>query len=172
MASLITLGVRGKILNIIKSLYQNLKSRVNSEDNISENFTCNVGVRQRESLSPFLFAVYINDIEETFILKGFEGVDTGKFKLYILLYADDIVLMSETETGLHKGLDIVKDYCWRWKLFVNGNKTKIMIFKKGGINRNVMFKYNDQYLELVNTFSYLGIFSTPGRSLKGYIVKP
>jgi len=94
-------------------------------------------------------------------------VDTGKFKLYILLYADDIVLMSETETGLHKGLDIVKDYCWRWKLFVNGNKTKIMIFKKGGINRNVMFKYNDQYLELVNTFSYLGIFFTPGGSLRG-----
>jgi len=167
MASLITLGVRGKLLNIIKSLYQNLKSRVKSEDNISEEFTCNVGVRQRESLSPFLFAVYINDIEETFILKGFEGVDTGKFKLYILLYADDIVLMSETETCLHKGLDIVKDYCWRWKLFVNGNKTKIMIFKKGGINRNVMFKYNYQYLELVNTFSHLVIVFTPGRSLRG-----
>ena len=71
MASLITLGVSGKLLNIIKSLYQNLKSRVNSEDNISEKFTCNVGVRQRESLSPFLFAVYINDIEETFYTKRF-----------------------------------------------------------------------------------------------------
>jgi len=52
-------------------LYQNLKSRVKSEDNISEEFTCNVGVRQRESLSPFLFAVYINDIEETFYTKRF-----------------------------------------------------------------------------------------------------
>ena len=41
-----------------------------------------------------------------------------------------------------------------------------MILKKGGINRNVMFKYNDQYLELVNNFSYLGIFFTPGGSFK------
>ena len=41
-----------------------------------------------------------------------------------------------------------------------------MILKKGGINRNVMFKYNDQYLELVNHFSYLGIVFTPGGSFK------
>ena len=133
-------------------MYQNIESRVKSEDNISEEFTCNLGVRQGDSLSPFLFSIYLIDMEETFILKGFEGVDTGMFKLYLLLYADVIVLMSETETCLQKGLDILNDYCWRWKPSVNVNKTKVMIFKKGGINRNVMFKYNDQYLELVNNF--------------------
>mgnify|MGYP002153710323 CR=1 FL=1 len=67
-------------------------------------FPYNLVVRQGESLSPFLFSIYLNDIEETYILKVFEGVDTGMFKLYLLLYADDIVLMSQTETGLQKGL--------------------------------------------------------------------
>jgi len=52
------------------------------------------------------------------------------FKLYLLLYAADSVLMSETETGLQKGLYLLKDYCWRWKLSVNVNKTKVMIFFK------------------------------------------
>ena len=92
-------------------MYQNIKSRVKSEDNISEVFPYNLVVRQGESLSPFLFSIYLNDIEETYILKVFEGVDTGMFKLYLLLYADDIVLMSQTETGLQTGLYLLKEYC-------------------------------------------------------------
>jgi len=43
-----------------------------------------------------------------FNIKGVKWVDTGMFKLYLLLYADDIGLMSETETGLPQGLDILK----------------------------------------------------------------
>jgi len=49
-------------------------------------------------------------------------------KLFILLYADDIVFLAETETDLQTGLNILKDYCLKWRLTVNINKTKIMIF--------------------------------------------
>ena len=67
-------------------------------------FSCFLGVRQGESLSPFLFNMYLNDIEEHFILNGFEGIDLDMFKLFLLLYADNIVIMSETEEGLKHGL--------------------------------------------------------------------
>ena len=53
-------------------------------------------------------------------------------KLYVLLYADDIVLMSETAEDLQNALNILKSYCDHWKLTVNVNKTKSMIFRKGG----------------------------------------
>ena len=43
-------------------------------------FSCFLGVRQGESLSPFLFNMYLNDIEEHFILNGFEGIDLHMFK--------------------------------------------------------------------------------------------
>lgn len=33
----------------------------------SEFFSCNVGVRQGENLSPFLFSLYIYDLEKFFI---------------------------------------------------------------------------------------------------------
>ena len=52
---LIKLGVRGKALNIIRSMYENFKSRVKYKNRLSENFECYLGVRQGETLSPFLF---------------------------------------------------------------------------------------------------------------------
>jgi len=80
-------------------------------------------VRQGESLSPFLFSMYLNDIEKQFILNGFEGIDIDMFKLFLLLHADDIVIMSETEEGLKHGLFLLENYCDRWKLTVNATKT-------------------------------------------------
>ena len=79
--------------------------------------------------------MYINDIEEHFELKGFKGIDIGTLKMFLLIYADDIVILSESEEGLLQGLDILQEYCDRWKLTVNIKKTKIMIFRKGGKNR-------------------------------------
>ena len=54
------------------------------------------GVHQGECLSPILFAMYVNDIEQEFITKRADGVDTGFLKLFVLLYADDIVIFSES----------------------------------------------------------------------------
>ena len=61
--------------------------------------TCYLGVRQGESLSPFL-SMYLNDIEQYYETNGYEGEEIGMLKLFVLLYADDIVIMSESENGL------------------------------------------------------------------------
>ena len=51
----------------------------------------------------------------------------------MLLYADDIVFFSNTAEELQSSLDLLSDYCKRWKLKVNVSKTKVMVFRKGGI---------------------------------------
>ena len=92
---------------------------------------------------------------------GFDGMLT----LFVLLYADDIVILSESETGLQNGLYLLECYCDRWKLQVNISKTKAMIFKKGGRNRgNLYFTYKHEKLEIVKSFKYLGVFFTTGVS--------
>ena len=189
---LIKTGVRGNMLNIVKSMYENFKTscKVKHNNQLSESFVSTLGVRQGESLSPFLFSMYINDIEEFFMTNGFEGVDIGMLKLFLLLYADDIVLFSESEKGLQHGLNLLEKYCDKWKLQVNINKTKVMIFRKGGgVRKNVSFTYKKEKLEIVNNFKYLGMVFTVGGSfnttyealhgqalkaifrLKGYMVK-
>ena len=50
---LIKLGVRGQILKVIKSMYQNIKSKVKCNNELSDEFSCSLGVRQGECLSSF-----------------------------------------------------------------------------------------------------------------------
>ena len=79
---LIKLGLRGQILKVIKSMYENIKSRVKSHNELSDEFSCCLGVRQGKCLSPFLFAMFVNDIEDSFYVHRAEGVDITVFKLF------------------------------------------------------------------------------------------
>lgn len=162
---MIKLGLRGKILSIIKSMYSVVKSRVKYDGKLGNEFYCCLGVRQGECLSPLLFSMFINDLEETFIKAGYNGLDIDMFKIFMLLYADDIVLFSNSAQELQEGLNLLAEYCNRWKMKVNVDKTKIMVFRKGGmLPRNLSFTYNGEALEIVNKFRYLGVVFTVGGS--------
>ena len=56
-------GIRGKIIDIIRSMYENIKSRVTYDNQLSNDSTCLLGVRQEECLSPCLFSMYVNELE-------------------------------------------------------------------------------------------------------------
>ena len=82
-------------------------------------------------------------------------------RFFLILYADDIVVFANSSSELQKSLDLLFDYCQRWKLLVNTSKTKVMNFRKGG-RLNVY--YNNIWIEIVNKFSHLGIVLTVGGS--------
>jgi hypothetical protein len=76
-----------------------------------------------------------------------------------MLYADHTVLMFETRDDLQHHLNCFQRYCEEWKLHVNIDKTKIMIFGKGSNLQICYFLYNNNEIE----FKYLGIlFSKDG----------
>ena len=76
--------------------------------------------------------MYVNDLEEEKLAgDGFKDVEVGSLKLLLFLYADDIVIFSETAEGLQEGLQILKDYFDKWKLIINTSQTKITVFRKG-----------------------------------------
>ena len=67
---------------------------------------------------------------------------------------------SDTTEDLQRSLDLLLEYCNRWKLKINVSKTKIMMFRKGGIfPRNLIFYYDGIPVETVKKFKYLGLVS-------------
>jgi len=127
MVKIIKLGVRGKMLDIVRSMYASVKSRVKLSNNLSNSFECHIGVRQGECLSPFLFSMFVNGIEETFIQQGVSGIDLNTLKMFIILYADGIVLFADNAEDLQHDLNVLHEYCQKWKLTVNIMKTKVMV---------------------------------------------
>ncbi len=85
-------------------------------------------------------------------------------ELSCLMFADDLVLLSTSSTGLQCALDKLQDYCNKWQLIVNTSKTQVMIFNKGGHNfKKFAFTYCDRPIDIVNRYCYLGIvFSSSG----------
>ena len=57
------------------------------------------------------------------------------FKMFLLLYADDISIFANTAEEMQNSLNLLSNYCERWKLKVNVMKTKEMVFGKGGTLR-------------------------------------
>ena len=68
--------------------------------------------------------MYINDLENELMQNGADCIDLGMLKLCLLLYVDDIVIFSNTSDDLQRGLDILSDYCQKWKLTVNFEEKK------------------------------------------------
>ena len=63
-----------------------------------------------------------------------------------------LLFFANSAVELQEGLDLLSDYCKRWKLKINVSKTKIMIFRKSGqLPRNMAFVYDNEPLEIVST---------------------
>jgi hypothetical protein len=163
-------------------MYDKAKSCAKVNNVLTEFFSSYTGVRQGENLSPILFSIYLNDLTE-FMSSKMEGLTTMSstinnclsddtldvyLKLYLLLYADDTILLAESRLDLQNGLHAMSDYCKIWDLQVNEDKTKILIFSSHKFNKNnVNFSYNGRELEIVEDFSYLGVlFNFNGKFYK------
>ena len=74
------------------------------------------------------------------------------------MFADDLVLLSKSATGLQTCLDNLHNYCSQWDLTVNLTKTKVIVFNKTGkLLQNFHFYYNQQEIEITRRYCYLGI---------------
>ena len=66
--------INGKCLAVIKSIYSNVKSKVVTQEGASIFFPCLTGVRQGENVSPFLFSIFVNDLNHFLMSKGLNGL--------------------------------------------------------------------------------------------------
>ena len=152
--------VNGQLLGDIKSFYcqQEVCVRVNGKQ--SKPFHVGVGLWQGCILSPLLFIVYMNWIDKC--SQADECATIGNCKISRLLFGDDLVLFSSTESGLQHALNSFADACNTAETKISTAKTEVL-----HLSRNpdqCVLQVNGATLKQVEKFKYLGVaFTSDGR---------
>ena len=131
-SKLLAKGIGGKLIKSIYSMYNNAKSCISMSGKTSGYFACKTGVRQGENLSPLLFSIFLSDFKDYLSTKynGLSFINNNisdllndinldtYLKLYVLLYADDTVILAECSRELQLALDAMDQWCTLWKLLM------------------------------------------------------
>ena len=154
---LITEGIHGIFLYVLTNMYEKLKSSVQVECGFTSYFDCKTGTRQGCMLSPFIFSIYLNELINSL----------NKTRIYlsetypcvnILLYADDIDICADTVGNLQSQIECLDVFCKNWDMKVNLSKSKVMVFRNGGIVRlNEKCFFQGKQIETVSYYKYLGL---------------
>ena len=154
-------GIHGRMYNAIVSMYEVVKAKVRANGEVTDSFDCPRGVKQGEVLSPALFSLLINELANEIVRYGRHGVQIlpDILQIFILMFADDIILMSDSVCGLQNQLNVLHDTAKDIGLGLNLDKSKVIVFRNGGhIASHEKWLYGGEQMDIVNVYKYLGIF--------------
>ena len=155
---LIKNGWKGKLIDTFRSLYRKTHFRVKRNGKLSPPLLSNIGVNQGGIASGLMFRKYMSDLSD-YLFKEF-GVVIEDVIIAHILWADDLILFSDSAKGIQRQLDGLRKFCASNKVIVNEIKTKSMCF---GADDKVEINFNGKPIEQVQQFKYLG---TVVRSIK------
>ena len=148
-------GVDDKDRRIIQNLYYQQTASVQFGDEQSESFPIKRGVRQGCVLSPKLFNAYTEEIFGK--NENLKGVVIGGMSIKDLRFADDTLLIAESEEELQKLVTQVEENSKEYGLEMNVKKTKTMVIRRDVKEEcNIKIKVNGKTLEQVKKYVYLG----------------
>ncbi|OMJ11865.1 RNA-directed DNA polymerase from mobile element jockey, partial [Smittium culicis] len=154
-----SVGIGGKLLNMIKGMYnaQKIAARVGNEVSNPTEYLSEV--RQGCPASPILFDFYINDI-----FKGVRGVRVPGLtsRIPVLLFADDAVLLAESSADLQAALNTITEWSDTWEMAVNASKCGIMTIS-GELTTDMTLQ--GQKVNSTDQYTYLGYIMNSKRDV-------
>ncbi|XP_063594818.1 uncharacterized protein LOC134771786 [Penaeus indicus] len=164
-------------IKLVRRLHDGMEARIISGTDTSEPFSVSHGVKQGCVIAPTLFGLFLGAMvaEATRDLscvatirhRTSGGLFTtqhlkAKTKVTLqmildLLYADDTALVAHSEADLQQSLDRLHTACHRFGLKISVKKT-VVLFQPalGGPNALPKITIDDQLLQVVDKFAYLG----------------
>ena len=157
------------IIAMLKQMNENsfIGLNINGKQKSKNDWKAGNGVRQGGVNSGILFTYYINEIIST-IVECNVGCSLGGYKLNILAYADDIVLIAPTAEGLQVLMNKLGTLVKEHSLKINKNKTLHIVFRFMKKNDNYDFSlfHNNEKIEYVTSCKYLGMIFDEHLSFK------
>src|SRR5258705_1148020 len=165
-------GLSPRFINVIRMVYERMCLVKIGVHKVIPPIKIGKGVLQGDPMSAVLFNLFLSDFEDKMKQSRVPKIMLyhTKRELNYLQFADDIVLLAENRLYMQKLLGVAQEYFNENKLVINEEKTKIIIFKKGGnISKKEagVFYIDGKNVTVVKEYKYLGIkFHATGRFAK------
>ena len=169
MEILENIGIDKNDLNIIRKLYWSQKACVRVSGEETEYQEIRRGVRQGCVLSPDLFSLYGEMIMRR--IRECEGVRIGGQNINNIRYADDTVLVADSEEKLQVMLDEIREESERRGLNINVKKTESMVISKRSPVPRVNLRCGNQTVKQVDRFIYLGSMITENARCEAEVMR-
>nr|GEW20712.1 hypothetical protein [Tanacetum cinerariifolium] len=148
--TLVDKGTSRRYIKVIKDMYDGARTRVRTPIGNTEFFLVEVGLHQGSAISPYLFALILNDLSR--------GIQEDIS--WCLIFADDIALVSESAEGLNNRLENWREALEDNGLRVSKEKTEYLRCDFGKVeiahNEEVDIRIGDKILQPKESFRYLG----------------
>jgi hypothetical protein len=147
---------RCRVWTVIENMLreENCKSRVVIDGRASAEYTVGHGLREGAVLSPVLYAIFVDELASH--LDDCVGVAIGNVKIRCLLYADDVVLLSESPSDLQRMLDRCQRFADRSSFQFSMDKSQVVKFGDDA-DSGVEFKIMGKTMIEADHYTYLGI---------------
>lgn len=156
---LLDIGISPKFVRIFSFIYKMAHARVKTSDGLTDPIKIMKGVLQGESASPTIFNLFLEGIVNCISRQWIAGIRLLSITLHILLYADDMAILAPSKETLQQKISIVASFLAERGLNINLDKSKVVIFKRGGkIPKNEKFSWRGRSIQTVKSYKYLGIF--------------
>ena len=148
------IGISGKDLKLIVNLYWTQRESIRLEKSVSDGIRIKRGVRQGCMLSPCLFNLYTETIFRH--IEDSKGVIIGGTQINNLRYADDTVLLADSEEHSQTMMNKVNEVGKSYNMKINTKKTKAMVISRNENKPKVNIKVDGTAVEQIGNFNYLG----------------
>ena len=147
-------GIQGGLLRAIQSMYLGSQACVRTSGKVSGWFPITQGVRQGCVMLPWLFNVFMDGIMRETMEKLQGGVQLTTTNVQLILFADDIVMVTEKKEDMQTNLGEMKKVMDKWGMKMHLGKTKVMMVSRTEEDCNLNIEGED--IETVKKLKYLG----------------
>jgi len=153
------IGISSKVITFVQKIYTGAKAKVRTPEGESDFFQIKRGILQGETLSPFLFTLFMEDIVKKMEESSTVPLAIGNANVHILLFADDISLLARNSFDLNDKIRILKKFFEENNLKINLKKTNVLRFHTGRDKNNLPeIRWGDEeQIEYADEYKYLGV---------------
>ena len=158
-------GIRGKLWRQLMAMHANISRSVRHPLGMTDPYGVDRGVAQGAVESPWLYSIFIDGLTQALKQAGC-GIMVAGVRVPCLMYADDIVMLADSQPELAIMHEVVSEYARKNRFQFNGSKSGVMVFGASAAARaraeGTNWTLSGSPVKVVDSYTYLGTITQAG----------